>query len=192
MRVVTSVWRLSGILAAVGILSAPCWARLPPLSRYQYTQLHMGVQVRIVVYAPDKAAAEGACTAAFARFAELEDTMSDYRPTSELMRLCAQAGGRRCLSVPIFSASRERAHEAARSGGAFDVTVGPYVALWRQTRKSERCLRGANCAARARWSAGSGFDLTRRSEPRSCLCRICASTWAVSPRATRATRRTPF
>ena len=108
----------------------------PPLSRFQYTQLHMGVAVRLVVYAPDEPTAVRACTAAYARIAALEDIMSDYRPTSELMRLCAQAGGPPVrVSDDLFLVLR-RAHDLARrSNGAFDVTVGPLVVLWRKARK---------------------------------------------------------
>src|SRR5947209_2526107 len=71
-------------------------AAAPPsgaLSRFAYTEYHMGVDARVVVYAPDRAAAEEACTAAFARIAALDSIMSDYRRDSELMRLCARAGG---------------------------------------------------------------------------------------------------
>ena len=46
----------------------------------------MGVAVRIELYAPADAAARVAARAAYTRIAELEDVMSDYRPTSELMR----------------------------------------------------------------------------------------------------------
>src|SRR5687767_5375086 len=43
------------------------------LARYKYTQVHMGVQVSVTLYAPSQAAAEFAATAAFKRFVELED-----------------------------------------------------------------------------------------------------------------------
>jgi thiamine biosynthesis lipoprotein len=108
-----------------------------PLTRFQYTQLHMGMQVRMVVYAPDEATAERACEAAFARFAELDDIMSDYRASSELMRLCAQAGGPPVkVSRDLFTVLRRAREVAQRSGGAFDVTIGPVVALWRRARKT--------------------------------------------------------
>ncbi len=114
-----------------------CYADPDALTRYAYTEYHMGVDVRLTVYAPDKPTAERACIAAFERFAELDTIMSDYRPDSELMRLCAKAGG------PPVSVSHdlfivlERAQEVAkRSDGAFDVTCGPLIALWRQARKT--------------------------------------------------------
>jgi thiamine biosynthesis lipoprotein len=97
----------------------------------------MGVRVNLAYYAPSQAAAEAAARSAFARFAELEQIMSDYRPDSEVMRLCDQAGRRPVpVSRDLFRVL-ERAREIAeRSNGAFDVTCGPLVRLWRQSRAS--------------------------------------------------------
>jgi len=90
-----------------------------------------------VVYAPDRAAAERACATAFERIAALDSIMSDYRRDSELMRLCARAGGPPVRVSPDLFTVLRRAEEVSRqSDGAFDVTVGPMVALWRQARKS--------------------------------------------------------
>jgi thiamine biosynthesis lipoprotein len=111
------------------------------LARFTYTEYHMGVDARLVVYAPDQPTAEDACAAAFARIAALDSIMSDYRRDSELMRLC-DGVARRAPGPPV-RVSRDlflvlqRAQEVARrSGGAFDVTVGPLVALWRRARKT--------------------------------------------------------
>lgn len=106
------------------------------LQRFEYSKVAMGVRARLVVYAPSQKLAETACKRAFDRIARLEDVMSDYRPTSELMRLCAKAGG-----APV-RVSRDllrvllKAQEVSRlSNGAFDVTVGPLVRLWREARR---------------------------------------------------------
>jgi thiamine biosynthesis lipoprotein len=106
-------------------------------ARFTYTQYHMGVDARLVVYARDRDAAERACGAAFQRIAGLNTIMSDYRPQSEVTRLGERAGG------PPMRISRDlmivlrRALEVGRaSGGAFDITAAPVVALWRQARKS--------------------------------------------------------
>jgi thiamine biosynthesis lipoprotein len=90
-----------------------------------------------VVYAPDQSTAEDACAAAFARIAALDSIMSDYRRDSELTLLSARAGGPPVRVSPDLFLVLRRAQEVARySGGAFDVTVGPLVALWRAARKS--------------------------------------------------------
>src|SRR2546429_4212599 len=76
------------------LTGATLWARLAPAQdvRRQYAELHMGMAVRVVVYAADDATARRAARAAYARIAELEDVMSDYRPESEVRRLAAPAG----------------------------------------------------------------------------------------------------
>ena len=97
----------------------------------------MGVQVRLVVWTADEATARSACAAAFTRIAELDGVMSDYRPDSELMRLCDQAGGAAMpVSADLFVVLERAQALAERSDGAFDVTAGPIVRLWRQARRS--------------------------------------------------------
>jgi thiamine biosynthesis lipoprotein len=111
----------------------------PPgaLTRFTYTEYHMGVDARLVVYAPNQPAAEDACAAAFVRIAALDSMMSDYRVDSELTRLSAHAGGPPVRVSPELFGVLRRAQEVARySNGAFDVTVGPLVALWRRARKT--------------------------------------------------------
>lgn len=91
----------------------------------------------ITVYAPDQATAERACEAAFERIAEIEQVASDYRPDSELMRLCAQAGGPPVrVSEELFTLLKRAQELSRRTGGAFDVTVGPFVQLWRRARRT--------------------------------------------------------
>src|SRR5688500_15009095 len=65
----------------------------PSLERFTFEEPHMGTRFRFVLYAPDKAKAEQAAKAAFARVAELNRIMSDYLADSELMQLSKKAGG---------------------------------------------------------------------------------------------------
>lgn len=110
-----------------------------PLERFEYAEPHMGGPVRIVLFAEGEPRARAAASAAFATFAALDAAMSDYRADSELTRLSASAG-----SPPVrVSEDLARVLLAARefseiSGGAFDVTVGPLVALWREARRTGR------------------------------------------------------
>ena len=107
------------------------------LIRFTYTEYHMGIDARIVVYSPNQGKAERACTAAFARIAELDAIMSDYRRDSELNRLSDAAGGPAVrVSRDLFVVLRQAQEVSRRSSGAFDVTVGPLVALWRKARKA--------------------------------------------------------
>jgi len=132
----TSIW---GCLLAMCLAVTSSFAAPPDdaLLRYTYTQYHMGVDARLVVYAPDLPTAERACIAAFARMAALDTIMSDYRRDSELMRLCAKAGGPPVrVSPDLFVVLRRAQEMAERTGGAFDVTAGPLITLWRKARKT--------------------------------------------------------
>ena len=107
------------------------------LKRFQYSQMHMGVRVTITLYAPDAGTAQRACRAAFTRIAEIDQVMSDYRPNSELMRLCARAGGAPVrVSDHLFFVLQRAVLLSERTQGAFDVTVGPFVQLWRRARRT--------------------------------------------------------
>lgn len=111
--------------------------RTETLTRFTFTEYHMGVDARLVVYAESQDIAEKACIAAFKRIAELDSIMSDYRKDSELMKLCDVAGGPPLQVSPDLFKVFKRAEEVSRkSGGAFDITVGPVVALWRKARKT--------------------------------------------------------
>ena len=119
----------------------------------------MGVQARIVLYAPDQAAAERGAVAAYDRIAALDATMSDYRRDSELMRLAERSGtGPVPVSADLFHVLRMAERLARLSGGAFDVTAGPLVQLWRKARDT-RTLPAPDTLKAAR--ARSGYTLLR-------------------------------
>lgn len=109
------------------------------LERFQYTEVHMGMQARIVLYAPSEQQAREAARLAFARIAELNDIFSDYQPDSELIRLCSRAGeGPVKVSPELFAVLEMAQRISEHSAGAFDVTAGPYVRLWREARREGR------------------------------------------------------
>jgi thiamine biosynthesis lipoprotein len=105
--------------------------------RFSFAENHMGTRFAVTVYAKDEAAAKKAAKEAFARVVELNATMSDYLSTSELMRLCAKAGGGPVKVSDDLFRVLSRAQEVSReSDGAFEVTVGPVVRLWRLARRT--------------------------------------------------------
>jgi len=108
-----------------------------PAEKFEFQQVRMGITVAIQVYADDEALANQAADAAYARFKDLDRIMSDYDPDSELMRLCAASGPGKPVSIStdLTSVLQRSQDLARRSGGAFDVTVGPIVNLWRAARR---------------------------------------------------------
>lgn len=123
--------------AAAVLLMVTCSAPVMGLARFEYSEVAMGVRARIVLYAKDEPSAKTAVRAAYDRIAALEEIMSDYRPTSELSRLSASAGGPPVRVSPELGFVLSKCQELARrSDGAFDCTIGPIVKLWRAARKS--------------------------------------------------------
>jgi thiamine biosynthesis lipoprotein len=97
----------------------------------------MGVPVRITVSHANQTLVERAVKAGYKAIADLEQVTSDYRPTSELMQLCAKPHGKPYVVSPqLYTILRKALEVAALTKGAFDPTVGPYVQLWRVTRKT--------------------------------------------------------
>jgi hypothetical protein len=80
---------------------------------------------------------------------------TDYDSDSELSRLSQSSGqGQAVVVSPDLWAVLSRAQALAeRTEGAFDVTVGPYVNLWRKARR-DKALPSAERLARARASVG--------------------------------------
>jgi thiamine biosynthesis lipoprotein len=114
-----------------------------PLERFQATQVEMGVPFRISLYAPDKSTAKGALDAAFARIQELNSILSDYDPDSELSRLSAASPTAEPVPISrdLWNVLERSQSLARKTDGAFDVTVGPYIRLWRRARRQKEMPR---------------------------------------------------
>ncbi len=104
------------------------------LDRFEYAQVHMGMPVRVVVHAATREQAERAARDTFARVAELDAILSDYRPDSELNRLSATSGVWTPIGADLFAVLARALEIAEASGGAFDPTIGPLTRLWRESR----------------------------------------------------------
>ena len=110
------------------------------LSRFQFTRTEMAVPITIVLYWSDSAIATRAAEAAFAKIHRLNAVLSDYDPQSELRRLgdTASGGGAVHVSPDLWRVLSHAQALAECSDGAFDVTVGPVVRLWRRARRRGR------------------------------------------------------
>ncbi len=111
--------------------------------------MEMGAPFRLTFYAPDEAAATASRDAALARIRSLNQTFSDYLPDSELSRLplSAPPGQPVALSPDLWEILSLSHDLAQRSGGAFDITVGPLTRLWRETRREGKSFDPAATAA---------------------------------------------
>lgn len=107
--------------------------------RYQFEEAAMGTSFQLVFYGDGPAAAKVAARAAFSRIHELDALLSDYKPSSEISRLsgasAAAPGAARKVSTELARVLRSAEEVSRATSGAFDVTVGPLVRLWRRAAR---------------------------------------------------------
>lgn len=120
---------------------------------FEAVEPHMGTLVRIKLYAAGEEQANAGFRAAFNRIAQLDSELSDYKADSELNRICRTAVARPVeASADLFEVLAASQKLAAETGGAFDVTLGPVIRLWRQARKDNRLPSAAALREAARHS----------------------------------------
>ncbi len=154
---------LATLVACAGGDSSP--------TRHEFTRKSMGVPFRIVLYAETAKTAKTAADAAFTRVEALNSCFSDYDPESEISRLGQSAGDGNwhAISSELYEVL-ERARFLNRvSEGAFDVTVGPVVGLWRKSRKTKALPTEASLS-RAKSLVGME-QIELRKEPRGIRLR---------------------
>lgn len=118
-----------------------------PARRFEQEQVHMGTLFRVVLYTETDATANQALARGFARIAELDQALSDYKDDSELNRLCrAPAGQPMPIGDDLFRVLDRSQYFARRSDGAFDATIGPLVRQWRRARRQKQLPTAAQLA----------------------------------------------
>lgn len=141
-------WAVLGLSLGLLVLAGCTSMKQSSTERFEYTQPHMGLPFRIVLYASDRSAADAAAAAAFDRIQELNDILSDYDMDSELSKLSHSSGqGKEVeLGRDLWAVLEQAQRLAQRSAGAFDITVGPCVNLWRKARREKRLPQPAQLA----------------------------------------------
>lgn len=157
-------YRAVAVAAAALIAAAPSFhGGASAETRFEFSEPHMGTLVRLVLYAPDAAAAEGAARRAFDRIRGLDATLSDYRDTSELNQVSRRAGsGPVKVSDDLFRVLAAAQRLARASGGAFDATVGPLSVLWRDARRRQVLPAPPRIAAARALVGSAKLDLDER------------------------------
>jgi thiamine biosynthesis lipoprotein len=91
----------------------------------------MGTSIEVRAFGGDAAARTAAIDEAFGAMAEVDRLMSNWRDDSELGAVNRGAAAAPVVaSPPLFDVVRAGVDICRKSGGAFDMTVGPLVKLW--------------------------------------------------------------
>jgi len=95
-------------------------------------RLIMGTFAHLKAIAKDPQTARKCVETAFAEIQKVDDLMSDYKSDSEISRVNRDAFGRAVkVSESTFEVLQKSTEFSRLSGGAFDITIGPLVELWR-------------------------------------------------------------
>lgn len=107
------------------------------LTRFEFTQVHMGTPFVLTLYAPSASKASDIAQSVYARLRSLDETLSDYQQNSELNTVLKSAWKRptACGEDLVFML-RQSIRVAKLTQSAFDPTVGPLVQVWRTARKT--------------------------------------------------------
>jgi thiamine biosynthesis lipoprotein len=166
-RLMASAFRLS--LAIVTLAAAPLLQScagapkpgvaatsepVPTTKRYRYLGKTMGSPVEITIDerndAEGKERARAAARAALDELDRLDVILSDWKRSSELTAFNDSRDARRAMNADFCAVLTRALEVAAATDGIFDPTIGPLVALWRESRASMRlpsqAERDAACA----------------------------------------------
>ncbi|QNF33250.1 FAD:protein FMN transferase [Adhaeribacter swui] len=140
------------------------------LQRYEFSHPQMGTIFRIVLYAISPEQAQDAANAAFARIDTLNQIMSDYVPDSELNQLAATAGTGKAikLSPDLWKILKISQTVSRETQGAFDITIGPLVQLWRRTRRQHQ-LPAPEALAKAKSKVGYQHIILKKFKKTAAL-----------------------
>lgn len=100
-------------------------------------RITMGTFARIVVTAENEIEANEAMEAAYDRIFQIDALMSDYDPNSQLSQI-NQHGFEKpiTLDAELFEVLAAAKLYSCMSDGAFDITIGPVVQLWRKAKET--------------------------------------------------------
>jgi len=113
--------------------------------KYTFSQPKMGSPLNITLYSEDSVKADQIATEAYKMADSLNLIYSDYLETSELRLLSKKSGTNSFTKVSpaLWDILKLSIKASKESKGAYDITVGSLVKLWRKARK-EKVLPAGN------------------------------------------------
>ena len=125
------LWSLFFFLA---IMAYPYSSHSNNLHKYQ--QVSMGTLIEITLIGEDEEPAKKAVLQAFQEIRRIEQLMSPWINSSDVVRINSSAGKEWVKVSPETIEVIKKAQEISElSGGGFDITVGPLTQLWRIARE---------------------------------------------------------
>lgn len=121
----------------------------------------MWTVVDIVVYHPSRAEADAAVAKALDEVQRLDGVLSNYEATSDVSRLVRDARHKSvAVDASLFEIIQSSVELSRRSGGKFDVTVGPLLKVWKKAKDEGRKPTPEEIAAARRCVGYEKMELT--------------------------------
>lgn len=93
----------------------------------------MNTIAKIIAIAPDEKTARRSIDAAFEKIYRIEKLMNRYDPNSQLSKVCRLAAKEPVkVDSELFDILQQSIYYSKKTDGAFDITVGPLVDLWKK------------------------------------------------------------
>jgi len=117
----------------------------------------LGTSLQLMVAAPSQAAAKAAEKAVLAEVARLDRIVGTYRADSEVNRLAAATGTRKC-SPELLDVLEACGKWQQASGGAFNAQLGEAILLWQQAERDGRLPDASRLAAAVKQAQQPAFQ----------------------------------
>lgn len=137
----------------IGAALLACALSVPASQRFDFTERHMGVEVRVLLYATDETTARTAARAALDRVRAWDQALSDWHEDSDAMQLPRHASETAVVSGRLAEALDASLRACEAANGAFDPSLGALTHLWRQARREQRAPDAATLQS-ARHASG--------------------------------------
>ena len=109
-------------------------------NRFEYTHQQMGTQIGLVFYdmEDNDVKADSIAQLVFNRIDELNNSLSNYLPQSEINRLSSSSNINVAVGEDLLRLLQISVDYAEKTNGAFDITLGPLIELWRKARQNNQ------------------------------------------------------
>jgi thiamine biosynthesis lipoprotein len=135
------------------------------LKRFEFSENKMGSPFGIIFYHTDSTEAVQIAKECFSIVDSLNNIFSDYNSESEVGKLALQTNQTDIKVSDELFAMIVRSKEAwARSGKAFDITIGTLTRLWRKVRKENRFPSDAEIKAAKDLTGFKNLTINERSK----------------------------
>lgn len=123
------------VIGATAIIAGGCSKPVTPEVKVKEL---MGTFVSITAWGAEKEAVQTAIDQAFLEMEKVDYMMSDYKSTSELSRLNREGINEVKVSEELYGVIKKSVAYSIKTGGAFDITVGPLMKVWNTAANEER------------------------------------------------------